>query len=214
MVNDVARFAFVLIPMEPLFSMIIRASKEITDRYHNDNIIDAHQFPPHISLHICTIQMNAVEDLQHNLTKAAENDVTFPMIETGTVTRGSAGYVGLNVRRTPQLMAAHERVIEAAAVARQGMDEEPRPQRRSRPPHQNDWLKTYGNAFVLDGFEPHFSIAKVRQDDQEAAYQIASELVGCASSVMPSAFQVCDIGMQNERWRPILDLEPVSRLPD
>jgi hypothetical protein len=53
---DLVRVDFALIPGEPLFTAVITASQAITTKFHcNANIIDATTFPPHLSLHICTV---------------------------------------------------------------------------------------------------------------------------------------------------------------
>jgi hypothetical protein len=58
---ELYRVDFALIPEDPLFRAVIEASQAITDEfYYNANIIDDKTFPPHLSLHICTIPRDAL----------------------------------------------------------------------------------------------------------------------------------------------------------
>lgn len=48
----------------PLFDAVINASQAITDEfYDNPNIIDAKTFPPHLSLHICTVPRTSLSQV-------------------------------------------------------------------------------------------------------------------------------------------------------
>jgi hypothetical protein len=100
---DLVRVDFALIPGEPLFTAVVTASQAITGRFpHNANIIDATAFPPHLSLHICTLPQATLAEVTTGLKEGTAAGL--PDIAATTVEPSSSGYVMLTVDRTPQLM--------------------------------------------------------------------------------------------------------------
>lgn len=168
---DLIRADFALIPDDPLFSAVIAASQAITDEfYYNANVIDAKTFPPHLSLHICTVPRTTVEP-------------------------SYSGYVMLNVRRTPDLLALHEAILGIAARARDGLDGDP-----------------YGSPYIRDSFSPHISLAKIDRDDQTEATAIGRRTLSGPCVAPARAIDLCDIGERSERW-DILASYPSTEQP-
>jgi hypothetical protein len=65
------------------------SGREITDEfYYNGNIIDGKIFPPHVSLHICTVPKDAVERVAETLGVL----VAFHLGEQGEQQEGDAGH--------------------------------------------------------------------------------------------------------------------------
>ena len=179
---DLVRVDFALIPGNPLFDAVIAASQAITDEfYYNANIIDAKTFPPHLSLHICTIPRAALSQVSATLEPLAAGGL--PDITPVAVEPASGGYVMLNIERTPALMALHEATLNAAAQARDSLDGDP-----------------FGSPYVRDSFTPHISLAKVDRDDQTEAAAIGRQALSNASSTRSQALELCDIGENSERW--------------
>lgn len=177
---DLYRVDFALIPDEPLFADVINASQAITDEYYdNANIIDEKRFPPHASLHICTIPRETVEQV----TKSMRALAALPELVSTGVERADGGYVMLNIKRTDDLVALHEAVLNLAATARQGMGSD-----------------RYGNSYIRDLFLPHLSLAKVDYRDQAGAARIGRESLGTLSVAQSRSLDLCDIGERSERW--------------
>ncbi len=200
---DVVRLSFALSPAEPLFSEIIRASQAITDRHENSNIIDADRFPPHLSLHICTVPRSSMEEIASTFD-GVDPGSFLPRVSLSGVVKGSRGYIHIGAKRTSELMSLHEAVIEIAAKARAPLAAEPRSPQRGVPPGREELLQRYGNAYVLDAFDPHFSVAKVPQYDHIEAFGLAEDVLRqLRTEAEMAAFEICDIGMQNEKWEPV-----------
>jgi hypothetical protein len=179
---DLVRVDFALIPGNPLFDAVITASQAITDEfYYNANIIDAKTFPPHLSLHICTIPRAAVTQVTANLESMVPAGL--PVITPAGVEPSVGGYIMLSIERTPALMTLHEAVLQAAAQARDGLDADP-----------------FGSPYIRDAFTPHISLAKLDRDDQPEAAAIARHALANASSTPCQALELCDIGASSERW--------------
>jgi hypothetical protein len=188
---DVKRLDFALIPGGPLFSQVIRASQSITDEYYyNSNVIDADKYPPHVSLHICTIRVDLLPSLEEEISSIwAESEVS--TLKPVDVSPASGGYIMLYLERSEALVSLHERVIEAAATARAGVDS-----------------SKYGNDYVLSDFSPHLSLAKVEADDRRDATAIAKEVLADMPISPVTSFDLCDIGPRNERWDVLTSLRP------
>lgn len=179
---DLVRVDFALIPGNPLFDAVIAASQAITDEYYyNTNIIDAKTFPPHLSLHICTIPRTAITQLTTTLEPLAT--AALPDITPTGVQPSGGGYIMLAIERTPALMDLHEAVLTAAAHARDSLGDDP-----------------YGSPYIRDSFTPHISLAKLDRDDQADAAAIARHTLASATSTPPQALELCDIGANSERW--------------
>jgi hypothetical protein len=187
---DLVRVDFALIPASPLFDAVITASQAITDEYYyNANIIDAKTFPPHLSLHICTIPRDAIGQVTATLEPLATR---LPGITPAGVQPSGGGYIMLSIERTPALMALHEAVLTAAAQARDGIGADP-----------------FGSRYIRDAFTPHISLAKLDRDDQDDAAAIAQRALANATTTPPQALELCDIGENSERWDTLASFTPV-----
>ena len=191
---ELVRVDFALIPDSPLFDAVIAASQAITDEfYYNENVIDDKTFPPHLSLHICTVPRSAVSQLA--ITLEALASAGLPDIKPVAVEPSRGGYVMLSAERTPALMDLHEAVLGAAARARDGLGGDP-----------------FGSPYVRDSFTPHISLAKVDRDDQAEAAAIGRKALGADASAQSRALDLCDIGERSERWDVLASI-PATRHP-
>lgn len=179
---DLVRVDFALIPANPLFDAVITASQAITDEYcYNANIIDAKTFPPHLTLHICTIPrttLSQVTAAMEPLTAAGLPDITPTGVEPA---RG--GYVMLTIKRSPALVSLHEAILGIAAQARDSLGADP-----------------FGSPYIRDSFTPHISLAKLDRDDQAQAAAIGNRTLATASTTRSQTLELCDIGHNSERW--------------
>jgi len=190
---DLVRVDFALIPEDPLFRSVIDASQAITDEYYyNENIIDDDRFPPHLSLHICTVPGDAIRQLSDAL-RALVADTGLPDISPVGVQESNGGYVMANVDRTAELMTLHEEVLELAANARKGVDGD-----------------KYGSSYIRDAFEPHISLAKVDRHDLRNAARIGRESFGACLTARARSLDLCDIGARSERWDVLASLPAAS----
>jgi len=179
---DLIRADFALIPGEPLFGAVITASQAITGEFrYNANIIDATTFPPHLSLHICTVPRATLAEVTARLKELTAAGL--PDIPATTVEPSSSGYVMLNVDRTPELMALHEAILQIAAQARGGLDGDP-----------------FGSPYIRDSFTPHISLAKIDRDDQAEAAAIARQTLTEPRTAHARTLDLCDIGERSQRW--------------
>ncbi len=197
---DLIRIAIALAPREPLFSAVIHASQEITQRYDNANVIDAVTYPPHVSLHICYIPRRVLEVLLESVSHLATGQSHALYLRGLRVERGSKGYVSVRVSRDTELQEMHQLAISAAASVRDGISE---PLPRSFDSYSEldkANYRKYGNAYVGAKFDPHISIAKVEPEDQGDAYAIAKHILDGVTEAPVEALQVCDIGPNNEKW--------------
>lgn len=188
---DEVRVDFALIPADPLFKSVIKASQAITDEfYYNENVIDETTFPPHLSLHICTIPAGKIEDTVERLRDLASS-VELPSLVPLGVNQAYGGYIMLDIERTSEIMAAHEAVLEIAATVRDNPSDK------------------YGNSYIHKSFNPHISLAKVDRDDISEAEQIGrNSVVDWASlDARSQAIDLCDIGMNSEKWLPLVSLQ-------
>jgi hypothetical protein len=162
---------------------VVNASQAITDEYYyNENIIDERCFPPHLSLHICTVPSGEIPHIVDELRALIER-VGLPCINPIGVESSYGGYVMLNVERTAELIALHEATLELAAMAREGVD-----------------FDKYGSKYVRDAFVPHLSLAKVDRRDQANASNIGRQAIGSCQPTRTRALELCDIGAHSERW--------------
>ncbi|HUY45853.1 MAG TPA: 2'-5' RNA ligase family protein [Streptosporangiaceae bacterium] len=191
---DLLRVDFALIPDDPLFGAVITASQAITDEfYYNANVIDAEIFPPHLSLHICTIPRATLGQVTADLkalTAAGLPDIAAVMVEPSY-----SGYVMLNVERSPDLMALHEAILGLAARARESLGSDP-----------------FGSPYIRDSFTPHISLAKIDRDDQSEAAAIGRRTLSEPGTAPSQALDLCDIGERSERW-DILASFPATENP-
>ncbi len=179
---DLCRVDFAVIPDEPMFSGVIDASQAITDEYYdNSNVIDEKTFPPHVSLHICTVPRESVPHLAESMRALAG---ALPELVPTGVERSDGGYVMLDIERTDDLVALHEAVLELAAHARQGMGGSDK----------------YGSPYIRDLFAPHLSLAKVDYRDQAGAVRIGRETLGELAAAQSRSLDLCDIGERSEQW--------------
>lgn len=175
------RVDFALIPDEPLFSGVIDASQAITDEYYdNANIIDEKTFPPHVSLHICTIPHDAVEHVGGRMRALA---AVLPELVPTSVEGAADGYVMLGIERTADMLALHEAVLELAVEARQSMSDK------------------YGSPYIRDFFNPHLSVAKVDNRDKAEAVRIGRDTLGHLAVAPSRSLDLCDIGERSEQWK-------------
>ncbi|MGH3885764.1 MAG: 2'-5' RNA ligase family protein [Pseudonocardiaceae bacterium] len=184
---DLVRVDFALIPDEPLFGSVVRASQEITDEfYYNQNVIDDHEFPPHLSLHICTVPQDTIQQVADGLD-AAKGKIGLPDINPVGVEPAYGGYVMLNIERTTEIMALHEAILELAAAAREriGTDK-------------------YGSEYIRDSFVPHVSLAKVDHRDLNSAAEIGRRALGGCHPARTRTLDLCDIGPRSERWKVLV----------
>jgi hypothetical protein len=182
---DLVRVDFALIPASPLFDAVITASQAITDEFcYNANVIDAKTFPPHLSLHICTIPRTALGQVTAALEPLAAAGL--PDMTPAGVKPARGGYVMLNIERTPALMTLHEAILNAAARTRDGIDAD-----------------SFGSPYIRGSFTPHISLAKLDRDDQAEATGIGRQALASASSTPAQALDLCDIGENSERWETL-----------
>lgn len=190
---DLVRVDFALIPDSPLFEDVIGASQAITNEfYYNRNVIDHKTFPPHLSLHICTIPRSAVSQVAAALQVLASG--CLPDINPAAVEPSGGGYVMLSAERTPALMDLHEAVLSTAAQARSGLDGDP-----------------FGGPYIRNSFTPHISLAKVDRDDQAEAATIGRKTLHTSCGAPARALDLCDIGERSERWDVLASFPAASR---
>lgn len=181
--EDLVRVDFALIPDDSMFESVVNASQAITDEYYyNKNVIDDQCFPPHLSLHICTVPYDEIPQIVDDLRALIER-VGLPRISPIGVESSYGGYVMVNVERTTQLIALHEAILELAAMVREGVDAD-----------------KYGSKYVRDAFVPHFSLAKVHRRDLANATNIGRQAFGSCQPTRTRALELCDIGAHSERW--------------
>jgi hypothetical protein len=182
---NLVRVDFALIPANPLFDAVITASQAITDEfYDNANVIDAKTFPPHLSLHICTVPRTSLSQVTATLHALASGGL--PDINPAGVEPARGGYVMLSIQRTAALMAMHETILGTAARAREGLDGDP-----------------FGSQYIRDSFTPHISLAKLARDEQAEATRIANQALANADCTPSQALELCDIGEYSERWETL-----------
>ncbi len=113
--NNQIRIDIALIPSKLLFSAVIDASQAITQRFRNNNIIDADRFPPHISLHICTIPNNNLSLFTNDVVLSNSKIVS---LKPTRLSMASSGYIFLEVEKSPAIYKLHERIINISARIR------------------------------------------------------------------------------------------------
>jgi hypothetical protein len=179
---ELRRVDFALIPGDSLFRAVIDASRSITDEYfYNANVIDDTTFPPHLSLHICTVPCDTLSQVVDGLKTLAA--VNLPDLVPVGVEPADGGYVMLNIEPTDDLMALHEGVLAIAAEARGGLGQD-----------------TYGSLHIRERFSPHVSLAKVEYGEQAKAAAIGRDALGDPGTVRARSLDLCDIGERSERW--------------
>lgn len=204
--DGVVRIDFALSPSEPQASAIIDASQEITRRFENRNVIDRDRFPPHLSLHIAVVPAGRVDELVQLVADATAGLNRRPTLVAGELVEGSSGYVSLRVEITQDLGSLHRAVIEAAATVREGGHPRLSPNLgRYEPPDQERYQK-YGNVYVLERFDAHFSIAKVSWQDQSDALAIAEKHLLHVPPGPAEGMLICDIGPRSEKWEVLARL--------
>lgn len=162
---------------------MINASRAITDEYYyNENVIDSKRFPPHLSLHICTVPRDKIHRVVDNLEVLIEQS-DLPNINPAGVEPSYGGYVMLNVERTAELMALHEAILDLAASVREGRDAD-----------------NYGSDYIRDSFLPHFSLAKLDHRDLIGATDLARRVLDNEHTTQARTLDLCDIGARSERW--------------
>lgn len=192
---DFIRVDFALIPDEPLFGSVIRASQAITDEfYYNENIIDDKSFPPHLSLHICTVPKGNVQQVVDGLDALAGR-IDLPDINPVGIEPSHGGYVMLNIERATEIMDLHEAILELAASARDGAGAD-----------------KYSSEYIRDSFVPHFSLAKVDRHDLSSATAIGKQALGRCPATRTRTLDLCDIGPRSERW-DVLASFPIAGPP-
>lgn len=185
---DLRRVDFALIPEDPLFTAVIDASQAITDEfYYNANVIDDTTFPPHLSLHICTVPYDNLSRVVDSLKTLAAADL--PDLVPIGVERADGGYVMLNLEPTAELMALHEAILRIAGEARENLG-----------------LDKYDSPYIRELFTPHMSLAKVDYRDQAEAVTIGREVLGELSAGTVRTLDLCDIGERSERWEILASL--------
>jgi hypothetical protein len=185
---DLRRVDFALIPEGTLFAAVIDASQAITDEfYYNANVIDDTTFPPHLSLHICTVPHDTLPQVIDSLEALAAADLP-DLIPIG-VDRADGGYVMLNIEPTAELMALHEAILRIAAEARENLGHD-----------------KYGSPYIREFFTPHISLAKVDYRDQAEAVTIGRKTLGELSTAPARTLDLCDIGERSERWEILASL--------
>jgi 2'-5' RNA ligase superfamily len=181
---DLVRVDCALIPDDPLFTAVVEASQAITDEYYyNANIIDTEQFPPHLSLHICTVPRDAIPQITADLA-ALTAATGLPDLTPIGVEPTNGGYVMLNIEATAEIRAMHEAILDLAATARKGMDD----------------IDKHSSAYIRDTFVPHLSLAKVERSEQAAAAAIGRRTLGTPGIARSRTLDLCDIGERSERW--------------
>jgi 2'-5' RNA ligase superfamily len=185
---DSRRVDFALIPESPLFTAVIDASQAITDEFcYNANVIDDTMFPPHLSLHICTVPHDTLSQVVDSLKALATADL--PDLVPIGVERADGGYVMLNIEPTAELMALHEAILRIAVEARENLGQD-----------------KYSSLYIREHFTPHMSLAKVDYRDQAEAVKIGRETLGELGTVPARTLDLCDIGERSERWEILASL--------
>lgn len=192
------RIALALIPGDPHFSAIIKASTAITASYENHNIIDELEFPPHVSLLICTVSSEHLDALRERIGESLPSTACSELMYFHRLRKGASGYITMDLTITETLADLREWALRTVSTA--GGNGESGSQDKiagERPEHLE----------MHRPFIPHYSVAKVHPTDQNDAYQIASEALSGVGPAPISAIEVCDIGMRSEKWDVIYRLE-------
>ena len=198
--NDRIRIDVALIPSEPLFSAVIDASQAITKQFRNYNIIDAEQFPPHLSIHICTIPHDNLSLFSNDAVILNSSRINLKPI---CVSMTSGGYISFKVENSTDIHRLHECVIGITAKMRgPGFEEAPERKRNYWDVKDQKNYAVYGNIFVNEKFDPHFSIAKVDPENLSESFKIAQSMLKpmVGRDVSSSQLQICEIGMHSEKW--------------
>lgn len=197
------RVAFALVPGEPHFSAVVRASQEITKVMGNRNIIDPARFPPHVSLHICTVDRARLAAMfAHLQATRPEGGLAVPL-RPARLYEGTSGYITFELARTEPVTALHEWVLQAAAIGRGHPSE----------PDTATPAERYGGVWIRDRFTPHYSIAKVDPADQPAALDLAHEQLADLDTAPAARFEICDIGLRSQNWETLTQ-QPTDPRPE
>ena len=170
--QDICQFNIFLKIAEPLFSEIVNASMTIGREIPNQFMLDAKVRVPHFSLYLFTTPFK-----NRNLVikKAIELSKTILPIEVAIndIVASKDGLIMLGLEKNNEIYKLHTKVIDTYNPLRENTLRK----KYADPEYFNlqsdidkEYLTKYGHKYVLEYFNPHISVAIVKDKDKRAKY--------------------------------------------
>jgi hypothetical protein len=200
-------FGVVVIPTVPIKEEIASASSQITKYFDNANIIDNKQFPAHLSLYLGGTSSERIGALIATLEPALSPFLTGEFV-ADRVYEESRGFIGVACQQSETLLSLVTTIVNACGTIHQ---ESPhyRPHIIKRWPRlseeQQRLLTLYGTYKTAENFDAHLSVASVPALDAADALQIARQHLHLPRVFRVEAFQLVDIGHNNEKWNVLYE---------
>lgn len=195
-------FGIVIIPTEPIFSMISDASLKIAQKYNNDNIIDNKMFPAHISIILTGTNKEYSNSIFQKL-KAITSEFKDISLTANEVYLGRRGYIGVKCGESQELKYLCYKIIAECANFHQ-KNQVFRPHiierwNTLRETEKESVIK-YGAYKIFDNSDFHLSVAIVDNIYQKECFELARTIIKVPQTFKINKFQFVDMGHKNEKW--------------
>ncbi len=164
----------VLLPDEKLQQDAISLAETLT-RDNQLFHIDGVKYLPHLTVYMASYpekNIKAVYETIRNISQQLSN----ASLDYGTFYTGW-GYVGIGFKREAKLLSINEAIVKSLSPLREGHLREKYTSEIAAnkfTPRQLEYIKTFGNEYVFDEYEPHLSLC--RYSNVEGAKKITSDL--------------------------------------
>jgi 2'-5' RNA ligase len=167
----------------------IALSRELARQYEAYFVLGENENYPHITVYAVEFPDDAQEFVLETTRQVAEQFQPILCVVTRVETH--QGYVGVELEKSPALVQLHEEIVKALAPLRIQKDASGAEYAMSFTPEQQENLKEYGYADAMQLYNPHFTITRLKSD-QEAAKAVQtitwdiSEFIAASLAVFTS----------------------------
>jgi hypothetical protein len=199
-------YGVVIIPSEPIYTQISKASLEISKFYKNLNIIDNVKFPSHITLIISgTNSINANEIAETLKVQTSEyKNISL----TANQLFCNNGFIEVSCQKGKEEIFLLKKVFEVCSEFHRQIHVF-RPHLLSRW----DTLKESRQKQVIDNgtyktpetTNMHLSVALVDKSVSDHCYEISRNLITIPQEFKIDKFQFIDMGHNNEKWEVLFE---------
>ena len=200
-------YGIVIIPTEPIFSIISDASLKITENHKNYNIIDNKIFPTHLSI-ILTGTNREYSNIIFKKLQKTTSEYKCISLTASEVYLGKRGYIGVKFNDSPELKKLCHKIISVCASFHQKYQVfRPHIIKRWNTLQENEkeLIIKYGTYHIFDKIDFHLSVAMVDNIDQDECFKIAKNMISVPQTFKIDKFQFVDMGHKNEKWEVLYE---------
>lgn len=153
-------------PSSEVTSEALRLSKEINQKAGTYFVLDAINYFPHVTLYSAEYPDKNLNEIFKTVNTITTNTPPFTAAFTSSHTH--RGYIDISIKKSQELKRLHEHLVNSLNPLRENHLREKYTsptELANYSSQQQEYIQNYGYSEVLDGFRPHLTITRLKNEN-------------------------------------------------